>query len=117
MQKFLLVGLGGAMGSMSRYAIYLLMLQLQIKSFWATFVVNLAGSLVIGILAGIKPNQMSTLLLGIGFCGGFTTFSTFSMDGIKLLRSGEHFLMLSYYALSIFGGLTMAWIGYNWTSK
>ena len=117
MQNFLMVGLGGALGAMSRYGIYVYMGSLNIKSNWATLAINLVGSLIIGILAGLKPNQLAVLLLGVGFCGGFTTFSTFSMDGFKLLKASEMGVFALYYSLSIIGGLILAWVGYNLTAK
>ena len=120
MRDFILVGLGGFVGSALRYGVAVLF-----SSFYAsrlylgTLAVNLLGSLLIGILIGLLSKNQSqlSLFLVVGFCGGFTTFSTFSMDGIKLLRNqlyAEYFL---YASLSIFGGLALCLLGHYLSSK
>ena len=80
-----------------------------------TFTVNAAGSLVIGFLLALAPSASASQLLVVGFCGGFTTFSTFSADAVRLLRAGDYGPAAAYVALSVavciaFAALGM-WIG------
>ena len=105
--NILLVGAGGFVGSAARYSVSLLVKGLgwEWKWPWGTFIVNLLGSLLIGILCGKAlqvPEPRLILTLGIaGFCGGFTTFSAFSFEVIALLRAGDYGLGLLYVAASV----------------
>lgn len=122
LKQFLLVGLGGAVGSMLRYGLSRMMLTYQI-SYWgfplATFGVNILGSLLIGLLGGFLQQyvpQLSPsyhLLLITGFCGGFTTFSTFSNETFILLQNGQYLVAGSYVLLSVMLGLLAVWLGYS----
>ena len=82
---------------------------------WSTFTVNVAGCFLIGLLtAWIARQSLSAdirLLLVVGFCGGFTTFSTFSNEALALMRSGETVLFALYLAGSIVAGLLAVWAG------
>ena len=84
-RNFLLVGAGGAAGSMARYGVGYVFSKLTTSSFpLATFTINVVGSLLIGILFGLSARNQwlqmgGMLLLASGFCGGFTTFSTFDV--------------------------------------
>ncbi len=97
------VGLGGAAGSMARYLLSTWTLGGQaILGFPAgTFVVNAAGSLLIGILLQTLTSSTAGWLLVTGFCGGFTTFSTFSADTVRLLRAGDYGPAAGYVVLSV----------------
>lgn len=119
-KNILLVGLGGGLGSILRYLCQKWIYNLYPHPFpWGTFMVNLGGCLVIGILFGIseKTSALSPewrLLLTTGFCGGFTTFSTFAYENMMLLRSGDLTYFLLYTILSIvlgvagvFGGVAL----------
>lgn len=110
LQAFLLVGAGGACGAMARYGVGLV-LKSPVSGFaWATFSVNIIGSLLMGLLFGWMsrhsgPHEGLRLLLGVGLLGGFTTFSAFSMDVLTLLEKRD-FLMAGFYAGgSVLGGL------------
>ena len=83
------VGLGGAPGSIVRYmlSVWLLGGHTLLGFPAGTFTVNAAGSLLIGILLEITNSAAAGWLLIAGFCGGFTTFSTFSADAVRLLRA------------------------------
>lgn len=119
MKDFLLVGIGGFIGAVARYGIALLTIKtLPDKGYIGTLTVNLLGSLLIGMLAGglIKSNQLN-LLVVVGFCGAFTTFSTFSMDGLKLLKEGLNTAFISYSLISVFGGLLLCFLGFWLISK
>ena len=102
-RAFFRVGLGGAAGSMARYLLSTWTLEGQaILGFPAgTFVVNAAGSLLIGILLQTLTSSTAGWLLVTGFCGGFTTFSTFSADTVRLLRAGDYGPAAGYVVLSV----------------
>ena len=111
------VGLGGAAGSIVRYMLsaWLLAGHTILGFPTGTFQVNVAGSLLIGILLEATTSTTAGWLLIAGFCGGFTTFSTFSADAVRLLRAGDYGPATAYIALSAvvciaFAGLGM-WIG------
>lgn len=107
----LLVGVGGGVGSVARY--YLGQFFNPAESGrvpWGTFAVNVAGSFVLGLLALIVLEKLPEayrpiyVLLGVGFCGGFTTFSTFEWELFKLLRDGSWGTALAYLAGSVVAG-------------
>ncbi|HCX23035.1 MAG: fluoride efflux transporter CrcB [Flammeovirgaceae bacterium] len=120
MKEVIYVAIGGALGSVSRYLMGILMTsQLASPYPYATLSVNLAGSLLIGILSGIfikSGSPITQFMLITGFCGGFTTFSTFSLDGLKLLESGEFTPFILYVSISIVGGLLLCFGGF-WLSN
>ena len=86
------VGLGGAAGSIVRYmlSVWLLGGHTLLGFPAGTFTVNAAGSLLIGILPETTNSAAAGWLLIAGFCGGFTTFSTFSSDVVRMLKSGDY---------------------------
>ena len=111
------VGFGGAAGSIVRYLLSggILAGQTLLGFPAGTFTVNAAGSLLIGILLEATSSETLGWLLIVGFCGGFTTFSTFSADTVRLLRAGCYNAAAIYVALSVavcivFAALGM-WIG------
>jgi CrcB protein len=113
----LLVGLGGAAGSIFRYLISIYINKWFPTAFpVATFTANIVGCLIIGILFGLfAKGQLShpdyKFLLVTGFCGGFTTFSTFSSETLLLFQSGNAGIALTYIAFSIVLGLGAVWLG------
>lgn len=114
LRELLAVGIGGAAGSMVRY-----MLSGHLLSGCTfgglpigTLTVNVAGSLLIGLFSGwLGDSPWSMRLLTVGFCGGFTTFSTFSADALRLLRNAEWTPALLYIALSVVLCIVCAAIG------
>ena len=117
-KNLLLVGLGGGIGSMLRYLVSLLINKYSFLTFpFATFVVNMSGCLLIGLLLGLSEkysafNSELRYLLVIGLCGGYTTFSTFSAENVQLLENGNY-LIFGLYALgSVSVGLFALWLGY-----
>jgi CrcB protein len=117
-KNVLIVGLGGFLGSAGRYLLHLTMLRLGWDRFpLATLSANVLGCLVFGIVLGlsIKPDTKIShgvlIFLTTGFCGGFTTFSTFTIENMRMIER-EAFLGLALYlTLSIFLGLLAAYGG------
>ena len=116
-KDLLLVGIGGAAGSIVRYATHKWITMLYPHAFPAgTFFVNIAGCFLIGLLFGLsaKHEYLSPafrLLLMTGFCGGFTTFSAFTLEGMELLQQQKFFIFAMYFALSVFLGLIATFAG------
>jgi len=121
-QNILLVGLGGFVGSVLRY----------LASGWAmemfktsqlpigTMVVNIVGSLLLGILGGFSENiQLFSpnikLLIFVGLLGGFTTFSTFGYETITLLRNDQILLAFANVAVQLFVGFGAVYLGYSFS--
>lgn len=116
-RELMTVGFGGAAGSIVRYLLSggILAGQTLLGFPAGTFTVNAAGSLLIGILLEATSSETLGWLLIVGFCGGFTTFSAFSADTVRLLRAGCYNAAAIYVALSVavcivFAALGM-WIG------
>ena len=113
----LLVGSGGFLGSIARY-----LSQQTISKYYGdafpigTLLVNIAGCILIGVLFGfIEKGKLLDLetraFLATGFCGGFTTFSAFSVENIIMLNKGEYFYVLLYVGLSVILGLGATYLG------
>lgn len=117
LKSIIIVFLGGGIGSAFRYLASVFTQKYIQQSFpWATFFVNILGCLIVGILAGLIIKQQLTnpdlrLLFITGFCGGFTTFSAFALENIKLFQSGNSLLALLYIALSVLLGILAVWSG------
>ena len=111
-RNILFVALGGATGSALRY---LIPKWLDVNSSWGTLIVNVLGSLLIGILIGLVQKGVLTtemkLLLVTGFCGGFTTFSTFANEAFSMLKVGDILLMALYTGASVVLGVLAVHIG------
>ncbi len=111
MKSILFVGLGGFAGSILRYLISKAISNATITAFpFGTFIVNIIGCFLIGLLYAISDkygilNQEWKLLLTVGLCGGFTTFSTFANESLLLLKSGNLLYFLLYTSLSVLIGI------------
>lgn len=114
LRNILLVAIGGAIGSVCRY----LLSGISVASWpWGTFAVNILGSLFIGLLVGLVSKGIVSpeikLLLVTGFCGGFTTFSTFANESFSMMKAGDALQMALYLAASVVIGILAVWLGMN----
>ena len=113
MINLLIVAAGGALGAAGRYAVGLLPVKTDFPLL--TLLVNAAGAVIIGFLAGLFARGGLTdrrlLFWKTGVCGGFTTFSTFSVETAGLLQSGKTGLAMLYTALSLLLGVTVVLLG------
>ncbi|KAF0247884.1 MAG: CrcB protein [bacterium] len=117
MTKYLVIALGGAIGSITRFLIGNL-ISSYIKSNypWGTFVINISGSLIIGfflvlITERIPTDQHWRLAIIVGFTGAYTTFSTFEYEILYLLEKGKIISAILYITTSIITGLLAVWAG------
>lgn len=116
MIQILSVGAGGFIGAVLRF----LMGRLPLKEITAfpinTLLINVIGAFVIGLVAAAAAkhgteNSGITMFLKIGVCGGFTTFSTFSLEGITLIQEGQLLMFMSYAVSSVVLCLLAVWLG------
>lgn len=114
-----LVGLGGILGTLLRYYLgrwaAVRTARRGSRFPWGTWIINISGSLLLGILTSLHINgtipDWSWLVLGTGFCGAYTTFSTFGYEAISLIEGG-HKTLATLYVLSSLGlGLIAVWSG------
>ena len=118
MQAFLLVGAGGAIGAMARYGVSVLIGRFWLASFpLATLAVNVIGSTAMGVLIGILVRTLPAagpdirLFVAVGVLGGFTTFSSFSLDTISMIERGELAQAALYVGLSVVVCLAGLYLG------
>ncbi len=113
LREALLVGIGGFAGSVSRYLVSGAMATLHAPFSLplGTFTVNAAGSLLIGLLLALLDRSGWYYLCVVGFCGGFTTFSTFSAEVVQMIRSAHYLQSLLYIAASVTLCAVMVWAG------
>ncbi len=115
-KNILLVGLGGSLGSMLRYASSLLIIRFFGRALpIATFIVNILGCFLAGLfynwLGAKESDHMLRMLLIIGFCGGFTTFSAFAVENIGLLQNNQFPTAILYVLLSVVTGFAAVYAG------
>lgn len=110
MKELLLVGAGGALGSMARYLVTLLFASLAVCSEWAILAVNVIGSFLIGMLVPLA-GSCGYVFLAVGFCGGFTTFSTFSAQALQLLQGGQRLAAVCYMVVSVVAAVLSVLLG------
>ena len=117
MKLYLIVAIGGALGALARYGTVSAVARLTGLGFpWGTVVVNLVGSLALGILIGamahgLQLSQEARTFLAVGFLGAFTTFSTFSLDTVTLIERGAWTPALGYALGSVVAGVALFFLG------
>ena len=113
MDKFLWVGLGGALGAIFRYGISLIPLKNHFPIL--TLITNILGAFIIGMVVGLFTKERISpsinLFLKTGVCGGFTTFSSFSLETLTLLEDGFYALAVVYAMVSIIGCVIGVYLG------
>ena len=117
MKNIFYIFLGGGLGSILRYAISKLFMADKSSFPWSTLIANFIGCFIIGIVLGwfINSNKQYSdlyVFLSIGFCGGLTTFSTFSVEGLAYLKNGDLLIFITYLLFSIIGSILLAALGY-----
>ncbi|HTK38523.1 MAG TPA: fluoride efflux transporter CrcB [Pyrinomonadaceae bacterium] len=116
-RNIFLVGVGGFLGSVFRYLVTIILARQFTSSFpLGTLTVNIVGCFLIGILFALseKGNLLTPewrIFLTTGFCGGFTTFSTFSYESMKLMQDGEILYLSLNVALSVIVGFAATYLG------
>ena len=121
-RQLLFIALGGSIGSIARFLSQKWAGHLLGEHFpFGTLVVNIAGCLLIGIFYDLSVRHSSfspdlRLLLMTGFCGGFTTFSAFSLENMALLQQERYAAVIVYTGISVAAGLVAVWAGY-WLSR
>lgn len=104
----LLVALGAAVGAPLRYLVDRAVQARQDSPFpWGTLVVNLAGSALLGLLAGLGTSGGAMAVLGVGFCGALTTYSTFGCETVRLARDGVRGYAAANVLVSVVAGLAV----------
>lgn len=114
LKNIVLVFIGGGMGSVLRFLSTKYLNQLSFP--FGTFMVNVLGSLLLGFILGLTLknqhyNSSITSLFGVGFCGGFTTFSTFAVENQAFLRAGDYYNFFLYAFGSLFLGIIAVFAG------
>ena len=117
MKTLLYIFIGGGLGSVFRYLISSFSHFQKTLFPWPTLIANTIGCLLIGLLWGWATKQQllrsdAYFFAAVGFCGGLTTFSTLSLEGIQLLKPGNHLLFFMYLISSFAGGLLCIMIGH-----
>ena len=118
-QKLLLVGIGGFTGSVFRYIIARLVDERASRIIpFGTLTVNIAGCFIIGIIYGLLLRKLDMsenvrLLLGVGFCGGFTTFSAFALENLPFIQQKNFGNVLLYSLVCVVLGIMAVWGGFS----
>lgn len=124
--NYLLVMIGGALGALCRYGVGQLLACVRVASLpVGTLTVNLLGCIILGLLTGMAERNLPfpaltpehsrqlLLLLTVGFCGAFTTFSTFSGETVKALEAGLLWETVGYVMVSVGVGVLLFWFSRN----
>jgi len=116
LKQILLIGMGGGVGSIFRFLASHFAIKYEAPIYLSTLIVNISGCLLIGFLTGLALKQSwldmnLRLFLMTGFCGGFTTFSAFSLENIQMWQNGHYITLTLYTLTSVVVGFAAAGIG------
>lgn len=120
MNSVLLVMAGGAVGAAARFGVYLGLARVGMQGFWATLAVNLLGGFLLGVLSGVLVSSNLggpanrdglRLFLAVGVLGGFTTFSAFSLDVVRMVERRDLSEAMVYVLVSVVGSIVMLAFG------
>lgn len=115
MKELAYIGAGGFLGTLTRYTIQLMLPSANTGFPWAVLLINAIGSLFLGFFFTIaipkKITPQLRLAIGTGFTGAFTTFSTFTLDFVRLTEGGEWLKAAAYLLLSVVAGLVLCALG------
>jgi CrcB protein len=118
--KWLVVFVGGGLGSLVRFALGSLLSPIEGFFPWATLVANALAAIIIACLFAINVkagNELLWQLAAVGFCGGLSTFSTFSMETVQLMRAGQTMIALVYVALSVLLSIALFYFIAQWFQR
>ncbi len=107
----ILIGIGGAFGAVLRYTVGQLLRSWPFP--WATLIVNVLGSFILAVVLLAMSNDAVTLLIGVGFCGAFTTFATFSYQTVELWEEGRFDAAVVNASMNLIlslGGFGLGWL-------
>ena len=112
----LVIAVGGALGSVARWAVAVALPHAEGRFAWGTFVANVSGALLLGVLMAFMVDRLARSrylrpLLGVGFLGGYTTFSTYMLDTRSMLAAGRPEVALAYVGGTLAIGLLAVWVG------
>ncbi|MDR0303947.1 MAG: fluoride efflux transporter CrcB [Chitinispirillales bacterium] len=115
LEKFIIIAIGGGFGSALRFAVSALIANSRFPA--ATFIVNILGCFIIGLVSAYfnthsNISQNIKYLFTAGFCGGFTTFSAFSLENMNLIEKGDYLIFFSYVFSSVIFGIVAVFLGY-----
>lgn len=112
--KILLIAIGGGLGALVRFLVIQFINKLAFPKYFATIFVNLVGSFFIGFVAHkLIDYETLTLFLTVGILGGFTTFSTFSLETVNLLQGKQYGQFFIYICMNMIGGLLLFILGFT----
>lgn len=124
MREIVLVFLGAGFGGVSRFVLGSLVYSYTGRNFpWGTLAINLTGSFIMGFLFVIFAQKFTNLapyliaLVLVGVLGGYTTFSSFSIETLRLFQDGKIMYAIMNVLVSTIGGILLAWLGYALATK
>ena len=117
LKTLFIIGTGGFLGSIARYLTQIMVERYLHSSFpWGTFVANIAGSFIIGVIYALseRGNLLTPeirMFMAVGFCGGFTTFSSFAYNNLTMISENNYFQLMANIGLSLFLGISAVFLG------
>lgn len=117
LKTLFIIGAGGFLGSIARYLTQIVVERYLHSSFpWGTFAANIAGSFIIGAVYALseRGNLLTPevrMFMAVGFCGGFTTFSSFAYNNLTMISENNYFQLLANVGLSLFFGISAVFLG------